>query len=295
MALPRIATIVLLLALTTGCGDGDAVTARTPAEAVIQRMKGSAGVKVTRLVRLDYGEKVFTPPAEDDSVVPVNIGEYSESRATGVLGAAASDLTATYYRTNVPDELRSVVPTDLSYMTTRTITIAGSGTYQYRADRQDVPAGKSWLHGGGSGCEQLLRAIGSLGVRSLVSPEVLRKLAAPAPSSGAAIDGVATVVHAGSGSLTEFAIAAPHDDPVIAAQFRERDDSTQVSWRLWVGPDRLPRRVHLTSTYPMAEDNQPKTSVIEVDFTGWGSEVLIDPPPSDQVHETGTCLDPEPY
>ncbi|MEV4179230.1 hypothetical protein [Nonomuraea sp. NPDC049709] len=295
MALPRIPTIVLLLVLTAGCGDGEAVTARTPAEAVTQRMKGSAGVKVTRLVRLDYGEKVFTPPAEDDSVALVNIGEYSESRATGVLGATASDLTATYYRTNVPDEVKSVVPTDLSYMTTRTITITGSGTYRYRADRQDVPAGKSWLHGRSPDCEQLLRAIGSLGVRNLVSPEVLRKLAAPAPSSGAAIDGVATVVHAGSSSLTEFAIAAPHDDPVIAAQFRKRNDLTQISWQLWVGPDRLPRRVHLTSTYPMAEDNQPKTTVTEVDFTDWGSDVLVEPPPSDQVHETGTCLDPEPY
>ncbi|WP_345559059.1 hypothetical protein [Nonomuraea rosea] len=257
-------------------------------------MKGSAGVQVSRLVRLDYGEKVFTPPAEDDFVVPVNIGEYSESRTTGVLGATASDLTATYYQTNVPDELKGV-PTDLSSMTTRVISIAGSGTYEYRADRQDVPAGKSWRHSRGSECAQLVRAIGSLGVLNLVSPEVLRKLAAPAPSSGKAIDGVATVVHTGSSSLAEFAIAAPPDDPVIVAQLRKRNDLIQVSWQLWVGPDRLPRRVHLTSTSPMAEDDQPKTTVIEVDFTGWGSDVLIDPPPSDQVHETGTCLDPEPY
>ncbi|OUC94835.1 hypothetical protein [Streptosporangium minutum] len=295
MALPRTAPIVLLLALTAGCGGGDAVTARTPAEAVTQRMKGSAGVKVATLVRLDYGEKAFTPPAEDDFIVPVNIGEYSESRTTGVLGATASDLTATYYRTNVPDELKSVVPTDLSFMTTRTITIAGSGTYEYRADRQDVPAGKSWRHSRSSECEQLSRAIGSLGVRNLVSPEVLRKLAAPAPSSGEAIDGVATVVHAGSSSLGEFGDATLHGDPVIVAQLREWHDLPQVSWQLWVGPDRLPRRVHLTSTYPMAEDKQYKTAVIEVDFTGWGSDVLIDPPPSDQVHETGTCLAPEPY
>jgi hypothetical protein len=48
-------------------------------------------------------------------------------------------------------------------------------------------------------------------------------------------------------------------------------------------------------TDPMAEDNQPKTTVTEIDFTDWGSDVLIDLPPSDQVHETGTCLDPEPY
>lgn len=258
-------------------------------------MKGSTGVKVARLVRLDYGERVFTPPAEDDFVVPVDIGEYSESRTTGVLGATASDLTATYYRTNVPDELKSVVPTDLSYMTTRTITITGSGTYKYRADRQDVPAGKSWLHGRGSGCMQLSRAIGSLGVRDLISPEVLRKLAAPAPSSGEAIDGVATVVHAGSGSQAEFGIAAPHDDPVIVAQLRERYALTQVSWQLWVGPDRLPRRVRLTSAYPVDEDDQPKTTVTEVDFTGWGNDVLIEPPPPDQVHETGTCLGSEPY
>jgi hypothetical protein len=284
-----------MLALMAGCGGGDAVTARTSVEAVTQRMKGSTGVKVTRLVRLDYGEKVFTPPAEGDYIAPLNIGEYSESRATGVLGATVSDLTATYYRTNVPEELKSVVPTDLSFMTTRTITITGSGTYEHRADRQDVPAGKSWLHGGNSECEQVWRAMGSFGVRGLVSPEVLRKLAAPAPSPGEDIDGVATVVHAGSSSLAEFAITAPHDDPVIAAHIRERNGLTRISWRLWVGPDLLPRRVHFTLTDPMAEDNQPKTTVTEIDFTDWGSDVLIDLPPSDQVHETGTCLDPEPY
>ncbi|MFC4015278.1 hypothetical protein ACFOY2_49260 [Nonomuraea purpurea] len=243
---------------------------------------------ITRLVRLDYG----APSAEDGFVVPVDIGEYSESRTTGVLGATASDLTATYYRTNVPDGLKGVVPTDLSFMTTRTISIAGSGAYRWRADRQDVPAGKSWLHGRSSECEQSSRAIG---VRDLVSPEVLRKLAAPAPSSGEAIDGVATVVHAGSSSLAEFAIAAPNDDPAIADQLRERNNLAQVSWQLWVGPDRLPRRVHLTETYPTAEDDQPKTAVIEVDFTDWGANVVIDPPPSVQVHEIGTCLGAEPY
>ncbi|MEO3857020.1 hypothetical protein [Acrocarpospora sp. B8E8] len=294
MALPRIAAIVLMLALTVGCG-GDAVTARTPAEAVTQRMKDSTGVKVARLVRLDYGENVFTPPAEDDFIVPVDIGEYSESRTTGVLGATASDLTATYYQTNVPDELKSVFPTDLSSMTTRAISIAGSGTYRYRADRQDVPAGKSWLHSRNTECEQLLRAIGSLGVRDLVSPEVLRKLAAPASSPGEAIDGVATVVHAGSSSQVEFGVAAPYDDPALVAQLRKRYGSIQVSWQLWVGPDRLPRRVRLTSTDPMAQDDQPETAVTEIDFTDWGSDVLIDSPPPDQVHETGTCLGPEPY
>ncbi|NUS07556.1 MAG: hypothetical protein HOV97_33895 [Nonomuraea sp.] len=176
-------------------------------------------------------------------------------------------------------------------MTTRTITIAGSGTYEHRADRQDVPAGKSWLHGRDTGCEPPLRA---LGVRSLVDPEMLRKLAAPTPSTGEAVDGVATVVHAGSSPLTDFAIAAPNDDPATADQLRERHGATQVSWQLWVGPDRLPRRVRLTSTSPTAEDDQPETTMIEVEFTDWGADVLIDPPPPAQVHETGTCLAAEP-
>lgn len=100
---------------------------------------------------------------------------------------------------------------------------------------------------------------------------------AKCPSSGEAIGGVATVVHAGSSSLGEFGDAALHDDPVIAAQLREWRDLPQVAWRLWVGPDRLPRRVHLTSTYPMAEDKRLETAVIEVDFTDWGSDVLIAP------------------
>ncbi|GAA0403810.1 hypothetical protein Acor_24800 [Acrocarpospora corrugata] len=64
---------------------------------------------------------------------------------------------------------------------------------------------------------------------------------------------------------------------------------------MWVGPDRLPRRVRLTSTDPMAQDGQPGTIVTEVEFTDWGSDVLIDSPPPDQVHETGACLGLEPH
>lgn len=68
------------------------------------------------------------------------------------LGVDASDLTTTFHRTNVPEELKGLVPDDLSSMTTRAISIGGSDTYEHRAGRKDVPAGKTWLHHNGSGC-----------------------------------------------------------------------------------------------------------------------------------------------
>ncbi|MER7364685.1 hypothetical protein [Nonomuraea wenchangensis] len=296
MHLPRLAPAALVITLTTGCGAQSAPTALTPAEAVARQAADSAGVNVTKIVRLDYGEAMPTPPADGDDIVPVNIGEYSESRTTGVLrlGTAASDLTTTYYRTNIPEDLKSVIPDDLSYMTTRAIAIGGSGTYEQRADRRDVPAGKTWLHHGDAGCGMAARLAGNLNARAVLSPQVLRRLAAPAPSSGEVIDGVATVVHAGSAAQAEFVVPAPGDDPVMAAQLRERVRPTEVSWRLWAGQDGLPRRVRLVTTDPEAAEGIPRTTVTEIDFTGWGSTVSVEPPPEDQVHETGSCLDPEP-
>ncbi len=271
------------------------MAARTPAEAVAQQAKGSTGVKVTKLIRLDYGDAISTPPADDD-IVPINIGEYSESRTTGFLrlGAAASDLTTTYHRTNIPDELKNVVPDDLSYMTTRAISIGDSGTYEQRADRKDVPAGKTWLHHSSPRCGMAARLLGTLDARAVLSPKVLQRLAAPAPSSAGVIDAVATVVHSGSAAQAEFSIPAPGDDPVMAAQLLRRSRSAEVSWQLWVGPDQLPRRVRLITTDPLAEEGIPRTAVTEIDFTDWGSDVSIGPPPKDQVHETRSCLDPEP-
>ncbi|GAA1662567.1 hypothetical protein GCM10009733_070220 [Nonomuraea maheshkhaliensis] len=286
-------SIVLVINLTAGCG-GQA--APPSAEAVARLAEDSAGVRIAKRVRLDYGQAMPTPRAEDDLIVPVDIGEYSESRTTGVmrLGADASDLTTTFHRTNIPEELKGIVPDDLSSMTTRTISIDGSGTYEHRADRRDVPVGKTWLHHSGSGCGTVERAVGSLDLRAILSPEVLRKLTAPAPSPGEVIDGVSTVLHTGSAAQSEFSGRAPGDDPVTLEVLRERFRSVEVSWRLWVGPDGLPRRLRLEAAMPAAEEGMPRTSVTEIDFTGWGSDVAIEPPPGEQVHETGSCLAPEP-
>jgi hypothetical protein len=294
--LSRITATGLLIALAAGCGGQGAMAARTPAEAVAQKVKGSTGVKVTKIVRLDYGEAIPTPPADDDVIVPVNIGEYSESRTTGFLrlGVAASDLTTTYHRTNIPEDLKDVIPDDLSYMTTRAISIGDSGTYEQRADRRDVPVGKTWLHHSSPECGMAARLLGALDARAVLSPKVLQRLAASAPSSGGVIDAVATVVHSGSAAQAEFSIPAPGDDPVMAAQLLKQSRSAEVSWQLWVGPDQLPRRVRLITVNPLAEKGVPRTAVTEIDFTGWGSDVSIGPPPKDQVHETGSCLDPEP-
>ncbi|MER6577412.1 hypothetical protein [Nonomuraea sp. NPDC001023] len=294
MPLPRIAPTLLVLTLTAGCGGQDATAARTPAEAVAQQAKDGAGVKVTKVVRLTYGH---TPRAAGDLLVSVDIGEYDESRTTGILrlGTAASDLTTTFRRTNIPEDLKHLIPDDLSGMTTRAISVGGSGTYEQRADRRDVPAGKSWLHHGSPDCGMAARMAGVLGARTVLSPEVLNKLAAPAPSSGGVIDGVATVVHAGSAAQTEFSIPAPGDDPAMAAVLREQYGSARVSWQLWVGPDGLPRRVRLVAPNPLAEEGVPRNSVTEIDFTDWGNDVSVEPPPKDQVHESGSCLAPEPY
>ncbi|NUR86326.1 MAG: hypothetical protein HOY71_19765 [Nonomuraea sp.] len=286
----RIAPPLLMIVLTTGCGGQ---TARTPAEAVAQQAKDGTGVRVTKLIRLDYGEAIPTPPADDDLIVRIDIGLYNESRTTGTLrlGTAASDLTTTYYQTNIPEDLKAVVPDDLSSLTTRAISIAGSGTYEQRADRKDVPPGKTWLHNNGPECGTAARLAGTLDARAVLTPEVLRKLAAPAPSSGEVIDGVATVVHIGSAAQSDFSVSAPGDDPVMAARLRH---STRVSWQLWVGPDGLPRRFRLVAPNPTAEQGMVRSAVAEIDFTDWGSEVSVEPPPQDQVHETASCLAPEP-
>lgn len=250
----KIAPTMLVITLLAGCGGARATAGPNPAEAVAQQAKGSTAVKVAKLVRLD-------------------LGDYEESRTTGALrlGSAASDLTTVYKRTNVPD------------MTTRVISLDDSGTYEQQND-------STWLHHGTPTCG----TPGTLDARAVLSPEVLRRLAASPPSPGGVVDSVDTVVHSGSAPLTGFDIPATNNDPGVADQVREHYRSIEISWQLWVGPDGLPRRVRLTTANPQAEEGIPRTNVTEIDFTSWGSDVSIEPPPKDQVRETDSCLNPEP-
>ncbi|TKK84098.1 hypothetical protein FDA94_30760 [Herbidospora galbida] len=282
---PRFGAIVITVAVSTGCGDGGGGTARTPAEAVTLAMTGSSGVKVTRNIRFDYGEQA----AKEDGSFSF-AGEYEESRTTGVVGATGADLTTTFHYIGIPDELKGIIPADLDHMTTRTITIPGSGTYLNRVDRRDVPEGKSWLYGRDATCEQLLDLKGPATIHDLLSPEMLGKLTAAPPSPGETVDGAATLVYEGSAPQSEFGVEVQNDDPVLRAQFREQFGSARISWRLWVGPDLLPRRAHVTFT----QDGEPTAGRAEIDLTAWGTEVTVEPPPSDQVHETTSCQDPEP-
>ncbi|MFI6316812.1 hypothetical protein ACIBG8_04800 [Nonomuraea sp. NPDC050556] len=262
MDFSRIAPIVLLLTLTTGCGGESVATAtRTPAEAVAEQ---AGVVKISERVRLDFGETV-------------NIAEYSESRTAGVLrlGAAASDLTTVHLRTDLTEDLKAVVPAS---QTTRVISVGDSGSYVQGAD-------KVWLHYGSPTC----RVLTSLDARAVLSPKVLQILAAPAPSSGEVIDSVPTVEYAGNAPQTEFGIPDTGNDPAAADQVREHYGAIEVSWQLWVGPDQLPRRARLTTVNPEPEDGMPGTITTEIDFTGWGSDVSIKPPPKKQVQEAGGC------
>ena len=56
--------------------------------------------------------------------------------------------------------------------------------------------------------------------------------------------------------------------------------SGPITWKLWVGPDNLPRRFHaimrFTSTYA---GDEVETMTMNIIYRGWGTPVKITAPP----------------
>ncbi len=98
-------------------------------------------------------------------------------------------------------------------------------------------------------------------------------------TDGGTFEGVKTTLH--SGTVTVRVLGERQ-----AGMFFENEEwsdgswSGPIVWKLWVGPDNLPRRFHaILRCTPTWGDGEVETVTMNIIYRGWGSPVRITAPP----------------
>ncbi|MGI5161539.1 hypothetical protein [Microbispora sp. CA-102843] len=153
----------------------------------------------------------------------------------------------------------------------RLITI-GRDRYAQASATASIPPGKKWVHSRQVGFPQAKALVEGL------SPEFLQ-LAAPGADSGTSggkVDGVPTILYAGDVTVPE---PLPSPAGILFRLGEESEPRGRIRWRLWVGPDNLPRRFTASMVWDALEAENVRTMNWTTFYRHWGDRVEIKPPP----------------
>lgn len=100
-------------------------------------------------------------------------------------------------------------------------------------------------------------------------------------ADGGTFEGVKTTLHSGTVMVPELG------ERQAGMTFgTEREDgfwSGPITWKLWVGPDNLPRRFHAIIRFTRAGEGDPETMTMNIIYRGWGTPVRITAPPKQLI------------
>lgn len=112
-----------------------------------------------------------------------------------------------------------------------------------------------------------------------INPGFLKLVASHGATSadGGTFEGVKTTLHSGT-------VTVPKLDERQAGMYfgTEEQDfgwSGPIIWKLWVGPDNLPRRFHAIMRFTGPEDVDVETMTMNILYRGWGEPIKITAPP----------------
>jgi hypothetical protein len=156
--------------------------------------------------------------------------------------------------------------------------------YDYQPERPHPP-GRPWI----SGKWPVSLTLGS-GRITISDPAVFKAVLATTMSrrAGGVYDGVRTTIYEGAITVGQLHRAKP--DMVIFTLGGDpagKYASWKISWRLWIGPDQLVRRVWSSWSQPNVMGNpvfaKVARSIVDVRLSDWGMKADIKPPPVDQT------------
>ncbi|GII75584.1 hypothetical protein Sru01_05660 [Sphaerisporangium rufum] len=138
-----------------------------------------------------------------------------------------------------------------------------------------LPEGRTWLRTPGADPAGLAGD----GLVDALRPEVLAAVLATADgkASGGRVGGAPTTLLHGAISLKALGKVSPTARIYQRAAGKKK---ITVPWKLWLGADRLPRRVQSTFTLPTRHKSPALSISTDVTFTGWGGKVTVTAPPA---------------
>ncbi len=163
----------------------------------------------------------------------------------------------------------SKVPFGASSM--RLITI-GRDSYAQFSATASVPPKKKWAHSQEMDFPQTNALVEGLspGFLQLVAP------GADSGTSGGKVDGVPTILYAGDVTVPEL---RPSRAGILFGLKKGSEPGGRITWRLWVGPDNLPRRFTASIVWDALEAENVRTMNWTTFYRRWGDRVEIKAPP----------------
>jgi hypothetical protein len=96
-------------------------------------------------------------------------------------------------------------------------------------------------------------------------------------ADGGTFEGVKTTLH--SGTVTVPKLGERQAGMYFETREEELAYGGPITWKLWVGPDQLPRRFHAIMRLTRPEGGDTYTMTMNMIYRGWGEPVKITPPP----------------
>lgn len=116
-----------------------------------------------------------------------------------------------------------------------------------------------------------------------INPGFLKLVASHDATSadGGTFEGVKTTLHSGT-------VTVPELGERQAGMFFGTEEGRglwggPITWKLWVGPDSLPRRFHAIMRFTRSEGGDAETMTMNIIYRGWGTPVRITAPPKHLV------------
>ncbi|MEU4533395.1 hypothetical protein AB0G15_00895 [Streptosporangium sp. NPDC023825] len=114
-----------------------------------------------------------------------------------------------------------------------------------------------------------------------INPGFLKLVAAHGATSadGGTFEGVKTTLH--SGTVTVPGLGERQAGMYFRTEEEEGASWNEpITWKLWVGPDNLPRRFHAIMRFtPKYVGDEVETMTMNIIYRGWGTPVKITAPP----------------
>ncbi|WP_405144226.1 hypothetical protein OG589_41195 [Sphaerisporangium sp. NBC_01403] len=158
----------------------------------------------------------------------------------------------------------------------------GRDSYTQSTDYSLLPKGKKWTHwrnaDGFLWAKDLIDGLNPAFLTHVASRQVVR-------SAGGTVDGVNTTLYSGTVTVPELGTRQAG----TTFDLKEgRAAGGQVKWKLWAGPDSLPRRFHAAISFePVGEEKKGWSIVANMLYKQWGHSVKITAPPKNLTVEAG--------
>lgn len=112
-----------------------------------------------------------------------------------------------------------------------------------------------------------------------INPGFLKLVASHGATSadGGTFEGVKTTLH--SGTVTVPKLGERQAGVTFGTEEEVGFWRGPITWKLWVGPDDLPRRFHAIIRFTRQEGAKAETMTMNIIYRGWGKPVKITAPP----------------